>query len=87
MYKRQQSKLKVEAARAAGLDTTTVFRKQHEKRRTELVESYPVSYTHLDVYKRQDDIFTSTNERLNNFIFASDLLRKVKDVEVQGMEG
>ena len=35
----------------------------------------------------KDDIFTSTNERLNNFIFASDLLRKVKDVEVQGMEG
>ena len=32
----------------------------------------------------KDDIFTSTNERLNNFIFASDLLRKVKDVEVQG---
>ena len=35
-----QSKLKVEAARAAGLDTTTVFRKQHEKCWTELVESY-----------------------------------------------
>ncbi len=31
----------------------------------------------------KDDIFTSTNERLNNFIFASDLLRKVKDVEMQ----
>ena len=35
----------------------------------------------------KDDIFTSTNERLNNFIFASDLLRKVKDVEVQSLEG
>ena len=35
----------------------------------------------------KDDVFTSTNERLNNFIFASDLLRKVKDVEVQGLEG
>ena len=35
----------------------------------------------------KDDIFTSTNERLNNFIFASDLLRKVKDLEVQSMEG
>ena len=35
----------------------------------------------------KDDIFTSTNERLNNFIFASDLLRKVKDMEVQNMEG
>ena len=34
----------------------------------------------------KDDIFTSTNERLNNFIFASDLLRKVKDLEVQSME-
>ena len=33
----------------------------------------------------KDDIFTSTNERLNNFIFASDLLRKVKDLEVQSM--
>lgn len=27
----------------------------------------------------KDDVFTATNERLNNFIFASDLLRKVKD--------
>ena len=35
----------------------------------------------------KDDIFTSTNERLNNFIFASDLLRKVKELEVQNMEG
>lgn len=35
----------------------------------------------------KDDVFTSSNERLNNFIFASDLLRKVKDVEVQGLEG
>ena len=35
----------------------------------------------------KDDIFTSTNERLNNFIFASDLLRKVKDVEVRNIEG
>lgn len=26
----------------------------------------------------KDDVFTATNERLNNFIFASDLLRKVK---------
>lgn len=35
----------------------------------------------------KDDIFTSTNKRLNNFIFASDLLRKVKDVEIQNIEG
>ena len=27
------------------------------------------------------DVFTATNERLNNFIFASDLLRKVREVE------
>lgn len=35
----------------------------------------------------KDDIFTSTNKRLNDFIFASDLLRKVKDVEIQNLEG
>ena len=35
----------------------------------------------------KDDIFTSTNQRLNDFIFASDLFRKVKEVEIQQMEG
>ena len=35
----------------------------------------------------KDDIFTSTNKLLNNFIFASDLLRKVKDLEIQNLEG
>ena len=35
----------------------------------------------------KDDIFTSTNQRLNDFIFASDLFRKVKEVEIQNMEG
>ncbi|MDR0937929.1 MAG: ABC transporter ATP-binding protein [Mediterranea sp.] len=35
----------------------------------------------------KDDVFTSSNERLNNFIFASDLLRKVKEVEVRELEG
>lgn len=35
----------------------------------------------------KDEIFTSSNQRLNDFIFASDLLRKVKDVEVQNIEG
>ncbi len=35
----------------------------------------------------KDDVFTSSNERLNNFIFASDLLRKVKEVEVGNIEG
>ena len=29
----------------------------------------------------KDNVFTATNERLNNFIFASDLLRKVREVE------
>lgn len=29
----------------------------------------------------KDDVFNATNERLNNFIFASDLLRKVKQEE------
>ena len=35
----------------------------------------------------KEDIFTSSNERLNNFIFASDLVRKVKDVELSNLEG
>lgn len=35
----------------------------------------------------KDEVFTSTNKRLNEFIFASDLLRKVKDVEVGNIEG
>lgn len=43
-----QSELKVEAAKAAGLDTTAVFRKQHEKCRTELVESYLIDKQVMD---------------------------------------
>lgn len=35
----------------------------------------------------KNDIFTSTNKELNNFIFASDLFKKVKEVEVQNIEG
>lgn len=35
----------------------------------------------------KDDIFTSTNKRLNDFIFASELLRKVKEVEIRNLEG
>ncbi|WP_071145801.1 ABC transporter ATP-binding protein [Bacteroides ihuae] len=35
----------------------------------------------------KDDIFTSPNNRLNNFVFASDLFRKVKEAEVQNIEG
>ncbi|MFV0546484.1 MAG: ABC transporter ATP-binding protein [Bacteroides sp.] len=31
----------------------------------------------------KNDVFNSTNKLLNNFIFASDLLRKVKDLEEQ----
>lgn len=34
----------------------------------------------------KDEIFTATNKRLNNFIFASDLFRKVKDVETHHIE-
>lgn len=35
----------------------------------------------------KDDIFTSSNKLLNDFIFASDLFRKVKEVEVHNLEG
>ena len=35
----------------------------------------------------KQDIFTSSNKSLNNFIFASDLLKKVKDMEIQNIEG
>jgi ABC-type transport system involved in resistance to organic solvents, ATPase component len=35
----------------------------------------------------KEDIFTSSNQRLNNFIFASDLFRKVKEVEIHNLEG
>ncbi len=35
----------------------------------------------------KDDIYTSTNQKLNDFIFASDLFRKVKEVEIQNLEG
>ena len=34
----------------------------------------------------KDEIFTATNKRLNDFIFASDLFRKVKDVETHHAE-
>lgn len=34
----------------------------------------------------KDEIFTATNKRLNGFIFASDLFRKVKDVETHHAE-
>ena len=42
---------------------------------------------HKEWEGNKDDIFTSTNERLNSFIFASDLFRKVKEVEIQNLEG
>ncbi len=35
----------------------------------------------------KEDVITSSNTRLNDFIFASDLFRKVKAVEIQGLEG
>ena len=36
---------------------------------------------HKEWYGTKKEIYTSNNEKLNNFIFASDLLRKVKDLE------
>lgn len=36
---------------------------------------------HKEWEGNKDQVFTATNERLNNFIFASDLLRKVKQEE------
>ncbi len=39
---------------------------------------------HKEWEGNKDQVFTSTNERLNNFIFASDLLRKVKDEGLKG---
>lgn len=35
----------------------------------------------------KDDVFTSSNKRLNDFIFASDLFRKVKEAETHNLEG
>jgi phospholipid/cholesterol/gamma-HCH transport system ATP-binding protein len=35
----------------------------------------------------KEDIFTSTNQKLNDFVFASELFRKVKEVEVRNIEG
>jgi phospholipid/cholesterol/gamma-HCH transport system ATP-binding protein len=35
----------------------------------------------------KDDIMTTPNKKLNDFIFASDLFRKVKEVETQNIEG
>ena len=34
----------------------------------------------------KDDVMSSTNEKLNSFIFASDLFRKVKEVEEEEMK-
>lgn len=42
---------------------------------------------HKEWEGNKEDIFTSSNKRLNDFIFASDLFRKVKEVEVQNIEG
>ena len=37
--------------------------------------------TIINTHDMKDQIMTSTNERLNDFIFASDLFKKVKEVE------
>ena len=34
----------------------------------------------------KDEVINAKNEKLNSFIFASDLFRKVKDVELQEQE-
>lgn len=38
---------------------------------------------HKEWQGNMHDVITSTNEKLNHFVFASDLLRKVKDSEMQ----
>lgn len=40
---------------------------------------------HKEWQGNKNEVVTSTNEKLNNFVFASDLLRKVKDLEMQGV--
>lgn len=42
---------------------------------------------HKEWHGTKEEIYTSSNERLNNFIFASDLLQKVKDMERTTREG
>lgn len=42
---------------------------------------------HKEWEGNKDQVFSATNERLNNFIFASDLFRKVREVEIQNIEG
>ncbi len=42
---------------------------------------------HKEWQGTKSDIFTSSDEKLNNFVFASELFRKVKDVEIQNIEG
>ena len=71
-----------------------------ENNRTTLINTRDMNYVmgigeniifiyegHKEWEGSKDDIFTSSNERLNNFIFASDLFRKVKEVEIRNMEG
>src|SRR5574344_1331196 len=40
---------------------------------------------HKEWQGAKEDIMSATNQKLNDFIFASDLFRKVKDVELQNM--
>lgn len=42
---------------------------------------------HKEWEGHKDDIFTSSNKKLNSFIFASDLYKKVKEAEIHSMEG
>lgn len=42
---------------------------------------------HKEWQGSKEDIFTSNNKRLNDFIFASDLYKKVKEAEIHNIEG
>ncbi len=42
---------------------------------------------HKEWQGNKDEVMTSNNEQLNNFIFASDLFRKVKEVELEEDKG
>lgn len=46
-----------------------------------------ISNTRLEWSGTKDEVLTSQNKELNNFIFSSDLLKKVKDLELENMEG
>ena len=67
-----QSKLKVEAARAAGLDTTSAFRKQQEAYRTNLLRSYLLDDQEMDgnariLYQKMKEMYVADKCRYSKF--------------------